>query len=103
MDVADAGATVTILDGITAVGSAVVQANGTWTATGVTLSNGSNSLTARVTDAAGNIGTSNAVIYTLSTTGPTVTEALASTPAVPPATTSPPTMRSAGPGLPTRW
>ena len=76
VDVADAGATVTILDGITAVGSAVVQANGTWTATGVTLSNGSNSLTARVTDAAGNIGTSSAVIYTLSTTGPSVTEAL---------------------------
>ena len=93
VDVADAGATVTILDGITAVGSAVVQANGTWTATGVTLSNGSNSLTARVTDAAGNIGTSSAVVYTLSTTGPTVTEALASTPAVRPATTSPRTMR----------
>ncbi len=76
VDVADAGATVTILDGTTAVGCAIVQANGTWTATGVTLSSGSNSLTARVTDAAGNTGTSNAVIYTLSTTGPTVTEAL---------------------------
>ena len=65
---ADAGATVTILDGITAVGTAVVQANGTWTATGVTLANGSNSLTARVTDAAGNTATSKPVVYTLSTT-----------------------------------
>ena len=75
MDVADAGATVTVLDGTATVGSAMVQPNGTWTATGVTLSSGSNSLTARVT-----IGRQyrhvNAVIYTLSTTGPSVTEAL---------------------------
>ncbi|MBB4427364.1 Ca2+-binding RTX toxin-like protein [Bradyrhizobium sp. CIR48] len=75
--VADAGATVTILDGSTTIGTAIVQANGTWSAT-VTLNNGPNSLTARVSDAAGNIATSGAVVYTLSTTGPTVTEALVS-------------------------
>ena len=72
---ADAGATVTILDGTTAIGTAVVQPNGSWSSP-VTLSNGSNSLTAAVSDAAGNSATSSAVVYTLSTTGPTVTEAL---------------------------
>ncbi|MCK1530447.1 hypothetical protein IVB15_22655, partial [Bradyrhizobium sp. 182] len=51
--------------------------NGSWSTT-VTLNNGQNSLTARVSDAAGNTATSGAVVYTLSTTGPTVTEALAS-------------------------
>ncbi|MCK1531850.1 hypothetical protein IVB15_30225, partial [Bradyrhizobium sp. 182] len=75
--VADAGATVTILDGTTAIGTAIVQSNGSWSTT-VTLNNGQNSLTARVSDAAGNTATSGAVVYTLSTTGPTVTEALAS-------------------------
>jgi hypothetical protein len=75
VDVADAGATVTILDGTTAIGTAIVQGNGSWSTT-VTLNQGGNSLTARVSDAAGNIATSGAVVYTLSTTGPTVTEAL---------------------------
>ena len=56
VDVADAGATVTIFDGTTAVGTAIVQSNGSWTST-VTLSNGSNSLTAQVSDAAGNTAT----------------------------------------------
>ncbi|WP_249141166.1 Ig-like domain-containing protein, partial [Bradyrhizobium manausense] len=77
VDVADAGATVTILDGTTPIGSAIVQGNGSWSTT-VTLNNGPNSLTARVSDAAGNTATSSAVLYTLSTTGPTVTEALVS-------------------------
>ncbi|MCK1481487.1 hypothetical protein IVB25_01655, partial [Bradyrhizobium sp. 193] len=75
VDVADAGATVTILDGTTPIGTAVVQGNGSWSTT-VSLNNGSNSLTARVNDAAGNTATSSAVVYTLSTTGPTVTETL---------------------------
>ncbi|WP_165406091.1 Ig-like domain-containing protein, partial [Bradyrhizobium genosp. SA-3] len=52
-----------------------VQGDGSWSST-VTLNNGPNTLTARVSDAAGNIATSGAVVYTLSTTGPTVTEAL---------------------------
>ncbi|RXG85150.1 hypothetical protein EAS61_36810, partial [Bradyrhizobium zhanjiangense] len=73
--IADAGATVTILDGATAIGTATVQGNGSWSST-VTLNNGPNSLTARVSDAAGNTATSSAVVYTLSTTGPTVTETL---------------------------
>ncbi|WP_246917353.1 Ig-like domain-containing protein [Bradyrhizobium sp. SHOUNA76] len=77
VSVADAGATVTILDGATTIGTAIVQANGSWSTT-VTLNQGGNSLTARVSDAAGNIATSGAVVYTLSTTGPTVTEALVS-------------------------
>src|ERR1700682_2036859 len=76
VDVADAGATVTILDGTTAVGSAVVQGNGSWSSS-VTLNSGSNSLTAKVSDLAGNTATSTPVVYTLSTTGPTVTESLA--------------------------
>ncbi|MCK1481775.1 hypothetical protein IVB25_03280, partial [Bradyrhizobium sp. 193] len=75
VDVADAGASVTILDGTTPIGTAVVQGNGSWSTT-VSLNNGSNSLTARVNDAAGNTATSSAVVYTLSTTGPTVTETL---------------------------
>ena len=76
VDVADAGTTVTIFDGTTAVGTAIVQSNGSWTST-VTLSSGSNALTAQVTDLAGNTATSSAVTYTLSTTAPTVTEVLA--------------------------
>ncbi|MCK1437474.1 Ig-like domain-containing protein [Bradyrhizobium sp. 15] len=76
VDVADAGATVTILDGTTAIGTAIVQGNGSWSST-VTLNNGSNSLTARVS-LCRNTATSSAVVYTVSTTGPTVTEALVS-------------------------
>ena len=75
VDIADAGATVTILDGTTAIGSTIVQPNGSWSIP-VTLTSGSNSLTAQVTDAAGNSATSSAVVYTLSTIGPTLTEAL---------------------------
>ena len=71
-DIADAGTTVTVLDSTTQVGTATVQANGTWT-TGVTLASGTNTLTAQDTDAAGNTGTSNAVTYTLNTTAPVVT------------------------------
>src|SRR6201999_1485583 len=70
VDVADAGATVTILDGVTVVGTAIVQSGGGWS-TSVTLANGTNSLTAQVTDVAGNNTTSAAVVYTLSTVGPT--------------------------------
>ncbi|MCK1437468.1 hypothetical protein IVA97_20410 [Bradyrhizobium sp. 15] len=90
VDVADAGATVTILDGTTAIGTAIVQGNGSWSST-VTLNNGSNSLTARVSDAAGNTATSSAVVYTVSTTGPTVTEALVSDTGTSATDPSPPT------------
>ena len=74
VDLSDVGATVTVLDGATPIGSAVVQSNGNWTANNVTLTTpGSNSLTAKVTDAAGNTGTSNTVVYTLNTTVPVIT------------------------------
>ncbi|MGY8630971.1 Ig-like domain-containing protein [Bradyrhizobium sp. 14AA] len=77
VDVADAGATVTIYDGSTAVTTAIVQGNGSWSAP-VALTTGANSLTAKVSDLAGNSITSNAVVYTLSTTGPVLTEHLTS-------------------------
>ena len=68
VDVADAGSTVTLYDnGSTVVGTATVQSNGSWS-TSVTLTgNGTNTLTAQDTDAAGNLGTSNSVVYTLQT------------------------------------
>jgi hypothetical protein len=75
VDIADAGATVIILDGTTTVGTATVQSNGSWSAT-VPLANGSNSLTAEVADVAGNVGTSAPVVYTLTTTGPSLIESL---------------------------
>ena len=78
VDVADIGTTVTLFDngGATALGTAIVQNDGSWS-TGVTLlGNGTHSIVAKDTDAAGNIGASSAIIYTLSTIGPTVTESL---------------------------
>ncbi|MBV9433336.1 MAG: hypothetical protein JO137_16055 [Hyphomicrobiales bacterium] len=45
VDIADAGTTVTVLDGTTPISTATVQANGTWTI-GVTLASGSNTITA---------------------------------------------------------
>ena len=66
VDVADAGTTVNVLDGTTKIGSAVVAADGTWSAK-VTLANqGANVLTATDTNAAGT-GTSNSITDTLST------------------------------------
>ncbi len=77
---ADIGTTVTLFDNgsATPLGTAIVQGDGSWS-TSVTLSgNGTHSIVAKDTDAAGNAGTSSAVIYTLSTVGPTVTESLTS-------------------------
>ena len=68
VDVADAGATVTILDGATPIGSAIVQGNGSWSSN-VTLGNGANPLTAQVTDLAGNTGTSSVVNYFVGVAG----------------------------------
>ena len=45
------------------------RGDGSWSSN-ITLGNGSNSLTAQVTDLAGNTTTSAAVVYTLSTTRP---------------------------------
>ncbi len=73
----EAGTTITLSDNGSQLQlpTITVDQNGLWSAS-VTLANGSNSLTASDTDAAGNTGSSSAVIYTLSTTGPTVTESL---------------------------
>ncbi|UWU74072.1 Ig-like domain-containing protein [Bradyrhizobium huanghuaihaiense] len=68
-DPADAGAIVTVLDDGTPVGVATIQANGTWS-TDVTLHSDANSLTAQATDAAGNQGVSNTVVFTLNTNAP---------------------------------
>ena len=74
----EAGATVTLFDNGTPLQlpTVTVGQNGLWSAS-VTLNNGSNSLTAQATDAAGNTSPStSAVIYTLTAAGPTVTENL---------------------------
>ncbi|MBV9654589.1 MAG: DUF4214 domain-containing protein [Acetobacteraceae bacterium] len=76
-DPSETGQTVTVFDNGTAVGLATVGDDGSWQAANVTLSEGDNSLTAQETDAAGNTGTSAAVLYTLDTVPPTVTPALA--------------------------
>ncbi len=68
-----AGTTVTLTDNgsTTALGTATVQANGTWSTT-VTLAQGANSIVAKDTDLAGNAGQSSAVVYTLDTQAPSV-------------------------------
>jgi hypothetical protein len=64
VDVADAGSTVTVLDGTTKIGTATVSSTGAWS-TAVTLANsGANVITATDTNANGT-GTSNSVTYTL--------------------------------------
>jgi autotransporter passenger strand-loop-strand repeat protein/uncharacterized repeat protein (TIGR03803 family) len=70
---ADAGLTVSIYDGATLIGTATPASDGSWS-TSVTLlsAQGAQSLTAQATDAAGNVGTSSAVTYTLDTIAPSV-------------------------------
>jgi hypothetical protein len=73
VDFADAGSTVILLDGGSQVGAATGQSDGTW-ATQVSLTgDGVHTLFATETDAAGNLGTSNAIAYTLDTTSPNLT------------------------------
>jgi hypothetical protein len=68
-----AGQTVTLTDNGTTIGTATVQANGSFSAA-VTLPNqGSNSIVATVTDSYGNTGSSTAVVDTLDNIAPTVT------------------------------
>ncbi|WP_434721497.1 Ig-like domain-containing protein [Mesorhizobium sp. RIZ17] len=62
-DISGPGATVAIFDGTAQVATATVQANGSWS-TNINLTNGTNSLTARDTDLAGNVGISAPVTYT---------------------------------------
>ena len=68
---AEAGGFVTVYDGDTALGSATVGSDGSWSFTAPALSEGDHSLTAVVTDAAGNAGpASEAVAITVDTTPP---------------------------------
>jgi cysteinyl-tRNA synthetase, unknown class len=70
VDVADAGSTVTILDGTTKIGSATVTAAGAWSAKVTLPKQGANIITATDTNAGGT-GTSNAATYTLGSIAPT--------------------------------
>jgi hypothetical protein len=68
---ATVGATVSLYDsgGATAIGTATVGAGGAWS-TSVTLSgDGTHSIVAKDTDAAGNTGSSSAVVFTVDTDG----------------------------------
>ena len=66
IDVADAGLPVTLFDGQTNLGTVTPSASGAWNAT-VTLpaTAGIHAITARATDAYGDVGTSAAVVYVL--------------------------------------
>ena len=72
VDLADVGTVVTVYDRTTVIGTATVQSNGSWTDNITLTGDGSHTLTAKDTDVAGNIGTSNAITFTLDTTAPTV-------------------------------
>ncbi len=73
IDAADAGLTVSIFEGTTLIGTATPTANGNWSSA-VTLlaTQGALTLTAQATDAAGNVGTSNSIAYTLDLLAPTL-------------------------------
>jgi hypothetical protein len=72
IDVADAGLTVWIFDGVTLLGTVSPAADGSWSKL-VTLSGqGVHALTAKATDAAGNAGSSFAVDWTLDSIAPTL-------------------------------
>jgi hypothetical protein len=74
IDSADAGLTVSIYDGATLVGTVTPAANGTWSkAVTLLAAQGAQAITAQATDAAGNVGTSSPVTYTLDTVAPTLT------------------------------
>jgi hypothetical protein len=68
IDAADFGLTVSIYDGTTLLGTATPAGNGNWSESVTLLSTqGNQVITAKATDAAGNVGASNAVTYTLDT------------------------------------
>ena len=69
---ADAGATVTLHEGATSLGTQVADGSGDWSITSDTLADGSHSLTATATDAAGNSSAASAaVIVDVDTEAPT--------------------------------
>jgi autotransporter passenger strand-loop-strand repeat protein len=68
---AEANSTVKLYDGTTLVGTVTAKNNGAWSVANVTLSQGSNNLTATATDAAGNTSAASApFMSTLDTTAP---------------------------------
>jgi hypothetical protein len=69
----EANGTVTVRDGAVVLGSTGVDANGNWSFTPATaLAEGSHSITANETDAAGNVGlASSPLVFTVNTTTPT--------------------------------
>nr|WP_280176356.1 Ig-like domain-containing protein [Methylorubrum populi] len=76
----EAGTTVTLFDGATAVGTATVAQNGTFTVSPATpLTQGAHSLTVQLTDAAGNVSAATAplsvVVDTLPPSAPVITNA----------------------------
>ena len=74
IDAADAGLTVSIYDGTTLLGTVTPAGNGSWSKQVTLLSTqGAQAITAQATDAAGNLGTSSPVTYTLDTVAPTLT------------------------------
>ena len=71
---ADPGLTVTVYDGGTKLGTTTADPSGDWTYTLGTLGDGSHSLTATATDAAGNTGPASVPLtFTVDATAPTVT------------------------------
>jgi Ca2+-binding RTX toxin-like protein len=72
------GGTVSLYDnsGATPIGTATVNSDGSWNTTITLAGDGSHSIVAKDTDAAGNTGASGALIYMLDATTPVVTEVL---------------------------
>jgi hypothetical protein len=70
---AEANSTVTLFDGATQVGSTTANGSGSWTITSSALTNGTHSMTAKATDAAGNTSSaSGALSVTIDTNAPTL-------------------------------
>ena len=77
VDLADAGTTVTVYEGSTALNTATVGADGTWSTTVTLAGQGTNTLVAQDTDAAGNTGSSGTISYTLDSIAPVAPTGLA--------------------------
>ncbi len=67
---ADPSVTVTLLDGVTVIGTGVAAINGTWSITASTLSAGSHVITATATNANGTSAASTSLTVTIDTTPP---------------------------------
>lgn len=69
---ADAGSTVTLLDGTTVIGTGVAAANGTWTITSSALTNGNHSIAAKASVSGVDTPPSAALLVTVDTVAPGV-------------------------------